>query len=95
MKRTGWKAAFGISLALLILIFFFLLFLWAAGTLLMTMLSAGLGQPLPEYQSFGEFCSAFLGSPLFWFSLADAALLLLSTAMLLFRKDTKRSGKTP
>ncbi len=86
MTRKGWKIAFGISLTLLILSFVFLLFLYGAAAMLMTMWTAGLGQELPEYQSFWEFYATFPGSPMFWLVLADGAVLILSTVMLIIKK---------
>ncbi len=86
MKRKYWKWAFGISLALLILFLGFLLFLWAAATVLMTMWTAGLGQDLPEYMNLWEFYENFPGSPLFWPFVADVAVVILSAGMLIFKK---------
>ncbi len=86
MTRKAWKWAFGISLTLLFLILGFLLFLWSAATVLLTMWTAGLGQPLPEYQSFWEFYENFPGSPLFWLFLADVIVLVLSAVLLIFGK---------
>ncbi len=83
MKRTGWKWALGISLALLILLLGFMLFLYAAGTLLFTMFAAGTGQELPDFVTLKEFYSDFHGSPLFWLFVADLVILLLSFVMLL------------
>ncbi len=83
MSRTGWKWTLGISLVLLILLAGLLLFLYGAGVLLFTMFAAGTGQELPEFQTLWEFYADFSGSPMFWFFLADAAVLLVSTVMLL------------
>ncbi len=90
MTGRGWKWAFGISLTLLILFVGFLLFIWAAGTLLFTMFAAGTGQELPDYVSLGEFYAGFPGSPLFWPFVADIFVLVLSSVMLIGRRFRKK-----
>ena len=89
MKRKTWKWIFGLSLAGLILLLCFTVFLWVlsnVGAVLFRMLFI-LDEDLQVSGiSFGQFMSNFVGSPLFYGYVADLAVLLGSSAALIISR---------
>lgn len=88
MNRSVWKWLFGVSLAILVLLVLFTVFLWALGN------SVGaLGSAIMSYTdndvfayngtTFDEFLGSLPGSPLFYMYIADIAVLLSSITILI------------
>ena len=96
MKRSLWKWILGISIGLLILIAVFMVVLWAMGNAV-----AALGCAIMSYtvsdafiynsQTFLEFYSDFIGSPMFYISLVPVISLVTSILMLILTRKNKKS----
>ena len=86
MKRKAWKWIFGISLAGLILLVLFTLWLWVmlnvCGALLLTLM----GNQEIHAMPISEFLSNFVGSPMFYIYLVDISALLASIIALIVTK---------
>ena len=86
MKRSAWKWILGISIVGLVLLVIFTVGLWAlanAGAVLMRLVFI-LDEDLELYGiPFADFMANFVGSPLFYFYMADLAALLTSAAALI------------
>ena len=89
MKRSTWKALLIISIILAILLFMFTVFIWAlsgaTGALLFGLLNGG-DMPDTSHYTYGYFMQNFVGSPMFWVSLADVALMITSIVMLIIKR---------
>ena len=92
MKHKTWKWIFGISLALLILLMVFTVFLWAlanVGAVLFRLLFM-LDQDMTVHSiSFTQFMSNFIGSPLFYMYLVDIIVLISSMIGLIVTRKRK------
>ena len=91
MKRKTWKWIFGISLAVLILLMTFTVFLWAlanaAGVLLRLVFILDEEMTVTGIP-FAAFMSNFVGSPLFYVYMIDGAALISSiVALVVTRKQ--------
>ena len=95
MKRSVWKWTLGISIALLVLILGFLVVFWAVANATVAMASALMSYaehaPSYKYINLLEFYSNFIGSPMFYISLAPIITLITSIVMLIVTKDKKKS----
>ena len=90
MKRKVWKWLLGISIAVLVLLVLFTLFLWAMFNACGALFMAMQGNLEFHAVSFAEFMSNFVGSPLFYIYLADLVVLLSSIVALIV--TWKRKG---
>ena len=91
MPRKFWKWVLGISIALLILLILFTVFIWMLANvsgILFYMLSMGNAPVQIGGISFGEFMSNFVGSPIFFVYLADI-IALVTAAIMLRKKQTE------
>lgn len=95
MKRKVFKLMLGISIALLLFIAVHMVIFWALGNA-----TAALASALMSIKSdsvtfngitFFEFCSNFIGSPMFYISIVAVISLITSIVMLIITRKNKKS----
>ena len=91
MSRSVWKWIFGISVTVLILLMLFTVCIWAMGNAAAALTSAVMSYTDSEafaYNgiTFAEFMSNFVGSPIFYACIVDAAAIAVSAVMLSKKK---------
>lgn len=90
MKRTVFKWTLGISIAVLIGVLALMLFIYAAGGVLMlAMLSAGSDTEINMDVTIVEFYADFVGSPLFYIAVTAGIVLVGSIVGLILTKKAK------
>lgn len=95
MKRSAFKWLLGISIAVLVFIAVNMVVFWALGNATGALASALMSIKSDSFAfngiTFFEFCSNFIGSPMFYVSIVAVISLITSIVLLIITRKNKRS----